>query len=106
MLTNLSATTPTITVAITPGSTAYPCNPDHINWDDSYDDGTGTCSAYLANEWCTPDGKYGANWNFESADSFESYAKDGFHAGNCPECGCKDLTAPAGNHFFLSRKSA
>ena len=103
MLTIISATTSTTMMLTTAGTTAYPCNPDHATWDDSYDDSYGTCSGYLANGWCTPDGQLGPKWSFEAGDSFESFAKGGFHAGNCPECGCKDISAPAGNHLFLSK---
>ena len=75
--------------ATTAAPWAYSCNPDHATWVD--DDGTGTCSKYLENEWCTRDGKFGAEWNATEFGTFESYTKGGFHAGNCPECGCKNV---------------
>ena len=38
-------------------------------------------------DWCTGAGSYGKNWD-PSWGKIENYAKDGFSALNCIECGC------------------
>ena len=38
-------------------------------------------------DWCTGAGSYGKNWD-PSWGKIENYAKNGFSALNCIECGC------------------
>ena len=69
-------------------SATYPCNPEAAVWMDPYEQ---TCSSYLLNKLCTPDGEVGSDF---APREFVDYADaDLFHAGHCPECGCTDDTA-------------
>ena len=93
MLTNLLALT-------------APCNPNSATWMDT---GTVTCAQYELFGFCLRDGK--ANplyWGVELSHNpfgdigktggpWETRGIDGFHAGNCPECGC----TPQGNHVII-----
>ena len=63
----------------------YSCNPNADSWKDILDGST--CEKYVSFAYCTDDGKYGEKWN-KDWGTWEDYAKDGFHGGNCPGCGC------------------
>ena len=62
------------------------CNLNFDQWLDSNGNG---CESYKTNNWCTPDGNEGSNWNREKQGYFMHYINNGFTAYNCPQCGCK-----------------
>ena len=45
-----------------------------------------SCSWYRIFSYCTSSGKTGKRWRF---GNITDYARDGYSALNCPECGCK-----------------
>lgn len=58
------------------------CKPDFV---DSLGD---NCKIYVDEKWCTPNGGYGENWNFNEWGTFSDYQKYGYDARDCPGCGC------------------
>ena len=45
------------------------------------------CNSYLAEEWCSPNGGYGKNWN-NNWGTISDWGIDEYDALDCPECGC------------------